>query len=749
MKPELAKLAIENCGTTEFERFSQMVVGSLLGPSFKPLGGTKDGGADGFIDCDIFEEQLKPDRFFQASKEINVESKIRKTIARLLEVGRSPAILYFASSQSISNQDKLRLQFFDETRVHVTIFDRNYFSQHSDDNAAIKSACDQYLSPSLAFLDELRAPSFPERLPFRNAQAVCAFLSHELERRLGTTSTLEAVCDALIIWSLEETDPDQGKLMTKAQILEKVESVIPTAKQFLRGQIDTRIEKLGKKKAGARTVNVYKEKGAYCLPYESRRVIQESLIADESLKLEVTEAFRRRLLEGAADRIDAVVLEAIPSLLHRTLETLFENQGYNAVRHFSDNADDQAALDTRAIIEIAGEMVAAAKFPKDTDRPLVVQVMKDALRGVLYTSTPVERAYCGRLSRTYILLFTMKNTPEVMEYFNSMASSFVLYVGSDIIVRALSEYYLHPEDQMTTNALKIIKQSGSKIILSETTLEEVHSHIHATDREFSNVYADIDSIVDRDLASESDRILIRAYYYAKLDPDLAKRPKSWGAYLGNFLSWQKMSSATSAQSMKSLKDTLIGRFGFDFEDKEDMLVGVNREDLKKLAKKIRELRNNQQRGHDEVRAGNDALHILRVLERRRQEEKSVTNPFGYRTWWLTQETKSSIALVIAFPKKRGVRPTMRPEFLVNYIAYNPTTAAVRKSLHNIFPSLMGIRLGTRLQEDTFKSVMEKIKAANTNDAPRALAMIAEHSDALKSQTMRNFAIKYGSGPNRL
>ncbi|MGN6145583.1 MAG: hypothetical protein ACTHOP_18575, partial [Mesorhizobium sp.] len=643
---------------------------------------------------------------------------------------------------------KLQLNFFDETGVHVTIFDRNYFSQHSDDSPAIKSACDQYLAPALAFLDELRAPSFPEKPPFRNAQAVCAFLSHELERRLGTTSTLEAVCDALIIWSLEETDPDQGKLMTKAQILEKVESVIPTAKQFLRGQFDTRIERLGKKKSGARTVNVYKQQGAYCLPYESRRLIQESLVADESLKLEVTEAFRTRLLEVAGDRVDPTVLEAVPALLHRTLETLFENQGYNAVRHFSDDANDHAALDTRAIVEIAGELVGSAKFPKDTDRPLVVQIMKDALRGVLYASTPVERAYCGRLSRTYVLLFTMKNTPEVMEYFNSMASSFILYVGSDIIVRALSEYYLPPEDQMTTNALKIIKQSGSKIILSEPTLEEVHSHIHATDREFSNVYADVDSIVDRDLASESDRILIRAYYYAKLNTDLANPPKSWGAYLGNFLSWQKMSSATSAQSMKSLKDTLIGRFGFDFEDKEDMVAGVNREDLKKLSKKIRELRNDQQRGHDDVRAGNDALHILRVLERRRQEEKSVTNPFGYRTWWLTQETKSSIALVMAFPKKRGVRPTMRPEFLVNYIAYNPTTAVVRKSLHNIFPSLMGIRLGTRLQEDTFKSVMEKIKAANTNDAPRALAMIAEHSDALKSQTMRNFTIKYGNGPGR-
>lgn len=90
--------------------------------------------------------------------------------------------------------------------------------------------------------------------------------------------------------------------------------------------------------------------------------------------------------------------------------------------------------------------------------------MKDVMRGVFYDSAAVERAYCARLARTYILLFTIRNTPEIIEYFNTMSKSFHLYVGSDLIIRAISEYYLKPDDQMTVNALKIIKQAGSKFV---------------------------------------------------------------------------------------------------------------------------------------------------------------------------------------------------------------------------------------------------------------------------------------------
>lgn len=98
VNPKLAELALEHCGKTEFERFSQTLFGAVIGPTFKPLGGHKDGGADGFVDSDIFEGEARSTDFFQASKEITVASKIGKTIGRLREYGREVKTLYFIGS---------------------------------------------------------------------------------------------------------------------------------------------------------------------------------------------------------------------------------------------------------------------------------------------------------------------------------------------------------------------------------------------------------------------------------------------------------------------------------------------------------------------------------------------------------------------------------------------------------------------------------------------------------------------------
>ena len=138
-------------------------------------------------------------------------------------------------------------------------------------------------------------------------------------------------------------------------------------------------------------------------------------------------------------------------------------------------------------------------------------------------------------------MFTIRNTPEIIEYFNSMSKTFVLYVGSDLIIRAISEHFVDRDDQMTVNAFSIIKQAGSKRILSEIALEEVHSHIWASNLEYKNYYAEIDAIVDRDLASECDHILIRAYYYTKLEEGGKRQPRTWISYLNNFITADKLS----------------------------------------------------------------------------------------------------------------------------------------------------------------------------------------------------------------
>lgn len=744
VKPELVSIALDKCDPGAFEKYAQSVFSQVVGPAFKPLGGMHDGGADGFIEND-FEQVGHPSRFFQASKQANVSAKIRHTVKRLQEAGREVKRLYFASSLTIPNSDRLAHEIGEEFDVSISIYDRTFFEQHANDSTPVQLAFDHYLRASTAFLDELKAPSFPSNSPIPNAQAVCAFLGQELERRLGTVKTLEAVCDSLILWTLEGTDPDKSIFLTKDQIAETVIAIIPSAKRFFREHLTDRLAALQKKVSGQRQINHHRKDG-YCLPFETRQTIREATVSDEKLKADVTASFTTRLAHRGGDQLDPKTLTAMPWLLHKTLEGVFERQGADAARHFLDAEKQGEALNNKAIVQLAEELLHASSIKPDQQQVALDQ-MRHVLRDIFYAPTPVERTYCSRLSRTYMLLFTLRNTPDVIDYFNAMAGKFELSVGCDIILHAISEYYLPAEAQMAANALKIIAQAESTLYITESTLEELHSHIYASDREYHSSYADIEAHVDYALASQSDRILIRAYYYSKLEVDNPKRPRSWKQFLGNFFTYDAMTGSTSAVSMKTLRDTLANRFRLRFLSHEEMRKGIPRQDIEKLTDKLYDLRHGC-REQDRVKAENDALQILRVHQARELEDKIGGNPFGYRNWWLTQETLSSAAAAAVFPRRRDSRYVMRPQFLVNYIAYNPTTAEVRESLRTIFPSNNGIRLANRIDEKTLGKVLKHLRDANATDPARAQAMVAEYGDALKSATVREFVLKYDKSVRR-
>jgi hypothetical protein len=56
--PSTIPIALDKCDTRAFEKYAQTVFGAVMGNTFKPLGGHKDGGADGFVEPDIQEDDL-------------------------------------------------------------------------------------------------------------------------------------------------------------------------------------------------------------------------------------------------------------------------------------------------------------------------------------------------------------------------------------------------------------------------------------------------------------------------------------------------------------------------------------------------------------------------------------------------------------------------------------------------------------------------------------------------------------------
>ncbi|GGF59761.1 hypothetical protein GCM10011332_11780 [Terasakiella brassicae] len=174
------------------------------------------------------------------------------------------------------------------------------------------------------------------------------------------------------------------------------------------------------------------------------------------------------------------------------------------------------------------------------------------------------------------------------------------------------------------------------------------------------------------------------------------------------------------------------KLGLEFEEFEDLAELTDDKQVETLKKRLMESKSK------EVLAYNDALIIHYIYGRRKKlGERSVTNQYGYRTWWLTHEasvrkyTKDLVA-------KKGCQYIMRPEFLLNFISLAPSAAEVRKSYQNVFPTLLGIRLSDRIKETVFLSMMKSVNEAQQHDDARVHAKVREMTNLLMADMVKKY-----------
>ena len=727
---KLVEIALERTNGTDFEDFFQAFYPAVAGIEFVPLGGTHDGGADAFQGDGLFGG--KPGIFYQASTQADHRAKIRHTVKRLREVGRQPKTVHYCTSRTIASVDAEEEKLSNELRVTIRIRDRKWINGNINMSPQTVAAFKSYLSPHIAFLNELGSPTVIKDSTNVPARTMCVFLGQEIDRRRGNTELLEAVTDSLILWALEGTDPDTNNFMTRDEIITRIEEVLPSAKYFIRNAFDHRIEILSSKgNSTEREIRWHRKADKFCLPYETRKIVKKENTEDEFLKLQIMDLYRKRAREELNDD-DNSLLDVVANVAHRALELTFEKEGLELSEFLSGTRDEKASVTISDQIDEANQEAGLT----GPDAIKVKEVAMKVLRQAFYNSTDQERIYYGKLSRTYVLMFTLRNEPKIVEYFKGMSSNFVLFVGSDIIVRALSERYLATEDQMTINMLRILQDAGSTLVLTQMAVEEVQAHLEVTDNEFRNWFMHSEADIDKEIARHADRILIRAYFYAKLDPILETPPKRWETFIEQICSYRDLHS--TEQSRKQTRDYLIEKFAMEYVDGDDLAQVTSEDEVRALAEKIQEIKINN------ILALNDARQILGVYGKRHElREDHKLNPYGYRTWWLTHETKVR-RVTKDLVRERGSEYIIRPEFILNFVALSPTTEQVRQSYNTVFPSLLGVRLSNRMREDIFHDAMQRVKKMREVDESRAKTMMAQMSNELKGDNFKVYESKWKS-----
>jgi hypothetical protein len=532
---------------------------------------------------------------------------------------------------------------------------------------------------------------------------------------------------------LSDTDPLEGRFLTRDEILLRIEETLPSARSFIRGVLDARLERLrDKANAEGRQVRYYKAGDKYCLPFDTRLIVQQENVDDEGIRAAVSDAFSRRF-DAIAEEDEALLLDEVVEVCHQTLEKLFERQGLHVAQFMTD--DDQDTDLVQNVADIIGAVLDSR--PNIPDSSKVGRLAGRVLRGTFYDSTDEEREYLQKLSRTYVLLLILKNEPRVVEYFKSISSKFVLYVGTDFLVRALSEHYLKEENQITQNLFRILKAAGATLVLTEKAVDELATHIRSQIFEFEHVYAHTEHRMTRELVEYVSRILIRSYFYARLSPiDGIKAPPGWRSYVEQFGSYNAI---RAHRGNEDLARYLVAKFGMIYESEQEMLDGIDMNDVNELASEIVRVRQEggKLRENEDVLAYNDALQVFRVYARRRRDgETSPANPYGFRTWWLTQDVKVRRASGQVIGRNHGQRFMMRPEFLLNFISMAPSTAEVSRSFERIFPTVLGVKLSNRVPAKAFRRVMEAANEIWAVDEARAGAMITEFTNTLKGDNVK-------------
>ncbi len=727
--PDAIKIALDRTGGWQFEAFAQEFFAKLLGTQFVPLGGVKDGGADGFIGDGLHKEP-GAETYFQASIEVDYRSKIRRTVARLREFGRQPSELIYATNRTVKYTDTEERSLSRNLGCTVRIRDGGYIATHVNDGPGLQATYEQNLAHLTDFLKSIGSSSLVATSAHVKSPAVYVFLEQELAQRSGDTRLVDAVTDSLILWALEGTDPDARLFMSAGDVLERVSREIPATRQVVEPRLQRRLEVLSNKHGPqGRQVRWHKKEDVFVLPFETRQRIQVENRNDESLRLDVLSSFYARLLVLAPDETPEPDLRLCAELVLRALQRTFEQEGLEFAHFLEDEVQGEYATVTDSIRDVLIERgVAGARGIALGE--LVYQVV----RKVFYDSVEVEREYLGKLSRTYTLLFTLNTEPRLIEYFQDLTGHLNLFVGTDLIVRALSERYLPEADQMTRQTLRMASQVGAKLVLTDPVLEEVLGNLRAADYEFRNWFQAIEAHVNDLMARNADKIMIRSYFYARLNEDLGpRRPTSWPAFINQFCRYEDLHRSAAVDQLRRY---LQLTFALEYDTEEELAAAVDAEQLQSLTESLLGSKPNAKL------ARNDALLALAVYARRRsRREDSSTSEFGYETWWLTSEStilRHTRELVRAHA---GARYMMRPDFLLNFITLAPNAHEARQTLGHVFPSLLGIKLSRRVKDTTFHEIMGKVKEASQLEPARRAAAIADASNRLKGDFWKQYRVQ--------
>jgi len=322
-------------------------------------------------------------------------------------------------------------------------------------------------------------------------------------------------------------------------------------------------------------------------------------------------------------------------------------------------------------------------IPKN--RPKVTEAIVSTIREIIYRGSEEEMEYLRRLSNSYMMLFLLQCDPNVSTYFASMASKLQVFVCNSLLVPALSEYPLELSHRRHWNLLANAHRAGVRLIVNRQIINELAGHIRKTIQAYDEKYKGKEHIFRKDEAIQYiSEILIRSFFYALGRGTVT----TFAGFVENFV------TPYSRHMEGELIEWLKFNFGVEYVEDKTWDIEVNHDDLEALKVELVKHKGSQ------IQAATDANTILTIYAiREKNNERSKQGIFGYRTWWLSKDTRTQRAVVTCFRRRYETSCYIRPDFLYNYISLAPTRDDTEKVFNVMFPTLLGVSISHHLPKE--------------------------------------------------
>ena len=320
-----------------------------------------------------------------------------------------------------------------------------------------------------------------------------------------------------------------------------------------------------------------------------------------------------------------VEVKNVATLLKSTLEKIFYHQGLE----FSDFLLNDGGKDSfesnlsNTVFEILNDSnIEKAKSSK------VGNALILSIRDLMYSGSIESKEYLRSLSKTYQMLFLLKCEPKVVDFFQSMAGDMRIFVCTSILVPALSEIFLEPQNQRYWSLLKAASSRGVRLIVNDSIISELDFHIKRSMHIYRNEYEPQIDFYAKEAPELIDQILVRAYAYSLKQ----EKKGTYHDFVSNFI------TPNGTDTQQELIDFLHSEFGIEFLSSQEIGVSPNYEDLETLYNELKILKKSDEK------AMTDASLILTIYAMREKHGERKSSLEGYKTWWLSSDTMTHRAI---------------------------------------------------------------------------------------------------------